>query len=155
MEIEEKTTERRVIEVEGVEFYAEDIVEPLGWLRHSSVKDTLVDSSVLRRMKKAGLVRKKKSGGFMSMNDDEGTIKWEQVNGKCEYLFEELTEPYYRLRPKHKSSSSNEFGMWDEKEDENAREKAEEKVAELNERNPDVDFYLDEEQLNSIRVKKS
>lgn len=155
MEIEEKTTERRVVEVEGFEFYVENLIEPLGWLRHCSIKDSLVDSSVLRRMEKAGLIKKKESDVFMSRNDDDPTIEWEQVNGKCEYLFEELTEPYYRFRPKHNSSSQNEFGMWDEKEDENAREKAEEKVAELNERNPDVEFYVDEEELSSIRVKNS
>ena len=46
------------------------------------------------------------------------------------------------------------FGMFDELEDEDAREKAEERLEELRERNPDVEFVLDEEELNSIPVRE-
>lgn len=153
MNIEEKTTESRVVEVDGVDFYVKDLANPLGWLRRGSVKDSLVDSSVLRRMKEAGLVRKTEKGDLRSLSTDNRTIKWEPVDDKCKELFEELSVSYCRLRPKIDTATSG-FGMWDEMEDENARKKAEEKVAELNERNPDVEFYLDEEELTTFKVKK-
>ncbi len=110
-----QTEEKRVVEVGGVEFYVEDLVQPLGWLRRGEIKDELVDSSVLRRMEEAGLVRKKRSGGLMSMSDDDPVTKWEQVDGKCKELFDELNEPYCRLRPKVKRKGG--FGMFDELED--------------------------------------
>ena len=149
MEVNDRveTEERKIIEVEGVEFYVEDLVQPLGWIRHDSIKDDLVDSSVLRRMERAGLV--KKTGGSHPMIEEVQPVKWKDVDGKCRELFEKLNEPYYRLRPKVKIPTPS-FGMWDEQEDENAREKAEEKLEKLQKRNPDVEFYLDEEKINSI-----
>lgn len=146
-----QTEKKRIIEIDGIEFYVKDLVQPLGWLRYDEIEDELVNSAVLRRMEKAGLVRKKRSGGFMSMSDDDPTTKWEQVDGKCRELFNKLNEPYCRLRPKIAKTSG--FGMWDEKEDENAREKAEERLEELRERNPDVEWKLDEEELNAIPIR--
>lgn len=151
MEVNDRveTKERRIIEVEGVEFYVENIVQPLGWLRHRSIKDDLVNSNTLRRMEKAGLV--KKTGGPHPMIAEVQPVKWKDVDGKCRELFEELNEPYYRLRPKVKTPTPS-FGMWDELEDENAREEAEMKLKELQERNPDVEFHLDEEKIDSIPI---
>lgn len=146
-----QTEEKRIIEINDIEFYVEDLVQPLGWLKRGEVEDELVNSAVLRRMKKAGLVRKKRSGGFMSMSDDDPVTKWEQIDGKCSKLFDKLNEPYCRLRPKIVTKSG--FGMWDEKEDENAREKAEKRLEELRERNPDVEWELDEEELSSIPIR--
>lgn len=152
MDIKERTTERRVVKIEGIDFYVEELANPLGWLRRGSVKDSLVDSAVLHRMKEAGLVQKTTTGGLMSLSDDEPVTKWEPVDDKCSELYEDLTVSYCRLRPKLDTGTSG-FGMWDEIEDKNAREKAEEKVTELNERNPDVEFYLDEEQLNTFQFE--
>lgn len=155
IEFTEKSEERRVIEIEGIDFYVEDLVKPLGWLRRGEVEDDLVDTSTLRRMEEAGLVKKKTEGGLMSMSEDDPTTKWVSVDGKCQELFNELNEPYHRLRPKiDRRETPSAFGMWDEQEDQNAREKAQEKVEELNERNPDVTFKLDEEELNCIPTKK-
>jgi hypothetical protein len=155
LEFSERSEERRVIEVEGVEFYVEDLVRPLGWLKRGEVEDEIVDTSTLRRMKEAGLVQKKTEGGFMSMSEDDPTTKWKPIDGKCQKLFNQLNEPYYRLRPKiDHGETPSAFGMWDEQEDENAREKAQEKVEELNERNPDVTFKLDKEKLNCIPTRK-
>jgi hypothetical protein len=146
-----RTEEKRVIEVNGVEFSVEKIAGPLGWLRRGKVDDELVNSAVLRRMADAGLVQQNTSGGLMSMEpDSEQTTEWVQVGGRCKDLFEQLNEPYARLRPKIDTTETGPFGMWDEMEDEDARKEAEAKVEELNERNPDVEFYLDEEELSHI-----
>lgn len=149
MDVTTKTEGRRIIEVGGVEFYVEDLVNPLSWLRHGEVKETLVDKSTLRRMEEAGLVRKQ-MGGLMSDTSGEPD-KWEQVDGKCRELFEQLNEPYHRLRPKVAGVSG--FGMWDESEDDRARQKADHAKARLERRNPDVEFFVDEEELSSIKVR--
>lgn len=151
MEVSESTTTERTVTVNGVQFTVRELANPLGWLRRGEIKDELVNTSVLRRMKEAGLVRKKTSGGFMSMSDEDPVTKWEQVDNKCKELFDRLNEPYYRLRPKVDTMATpSSFGMLDEQEHSNARERAERVVAELNERNPDVTFKVDEEQLNAF-----
>lgn len=153
MEIESRTqTEaRRVIEINNVEFYVEDLVEPLGWLRFDEVNDDLVNTTVLKRMEEAGLVREKSKKSLMKP-DDEIPRRWEQVDGKCRELFDELNEPYYRLRPK--VATTRGFGVWDEQEDENAREEAEDRLEELRERNPDVEWEMDEEEVSSITIRE-
>jgi len=146
----EQTETRRIIEVNDVEFYVENLVQPLGWLRTGSIKDSLVDTSTMRRMKEAGLVRY--DDGSRMMTSDTGPAKWHDVDGQCRELFEELNEPYCRLRPKVETVGQNKFGMFDENEDPEARRKAEMVKAHLEQRNPDVKFKLDEEELNAIPV---
>lgn len=155
MDVTTRTQEeaRRVIEVDGVEFYVEDLVQPLGWLRTGSIEDELVDTNVMERMEEAGLVRRQSKTKRGSFEHDH--YEWEGVDGKCRELYEQLNEPYFRLRPEvDPPKGPSPFGMFDEQEDENARERAERVVAWLNDRNPDVEFALDEEQLSSIRVRE-
>lgn len=156
MDVTTRTQEeaRRVIEVDGVEFYVEDLVQPLGWLRHGSVKDELVDSTVLNRMKEAGLVKKTGGPHPLMVSNEAPPEKWKQVDGKCSELFDQLNEPYYRLRPQvDRRETPTSFGVFDEQEDENARQRAERVAAELERRNPDVSFKVDEEELSSIRIR--
>jgi len=87
------------------------------------------------------------------MTSDTGPAKWHDVDGQCRELFEELNEPYCRLRPKVETVGQNKFGMFDENEDPEARRKAEQVLAHLEARNPDVKFKLDEEELNAIPVR--
>lgn len=145
----EQTETRRIIEVNDMEFYVENLVQPLSWLRTGSIKDSLVDTSTMRRMKEAGLVRY--DDGRRMMTSDTGPAKWHDVDGQCRELFEELNEPYCRLRPKVEPRQR--YGMFDENEDPEARRKAEMVKAHLEQRNPDVEFTIDEEELNAIPVR--
>jgi len=151
MDITERnqTETRRIIEVNDMEFYVENLVQPLGWLRTGSIKDDLVDTSTLRRMKEAGLVSY--DDGTRLMSENVEADKWHDVDGQCRELFEELNEPYCRLRPKVEPRQR--YGMFDENEDDEARRKAEQVKAHLERRNPDVEFTIDEEELNAIPVR--
>lgn len=148
MDVSESTTTERTVTVNDVTFTVRELAGPLGWLHRGEADDELVDTSVMRRMEEADLVKKQTTGGFMSPSDNDPTTTWKPIGDKCKQLFDRLNEPYSKWRVK--IEGYNKWGPWDGSETENAKEQAEAKLEELEERNPDVSFQLDEEELNSF-----
>jgi len=134
-----ETREQRIIEVNGVEFDARNLFPELSFLRHGEWNGR--NKATLQKMKRAGLVQRR-------IKRDSYT--WVQVDKKCKELFDNLNEPYSKWRVR---CGRTKFGPWDESEVDNAKELATEKKKELEERNPDVEFRLDEEELNQIPIK--
>jgi hypothetical protein len=98
-------------------------------------------------MKCAGLVRKKLKRYSHDMSVTGHT--WEQVDNKCKELFDELNEPYSKWRVR---CGNTKFRPWNESELNDAKERAIEKKK-LEEINPDVEWELDGEEIDSIPIK--
>lgn len=141
-----ETRNHRIIEVNGITFDARNLAKELGFLRSGEWKG--YNDNTLRKMKRAGLVRMKYVRDSHDMSITGKT--WEQVDRKCKELFDELNEPYSKWRV---SCGYTQFGPWDESEVENAKERAMEKKRELEERNPDVEWRLNKEELAHIPIE--
>jgi hypothetical protein len=137
-----QTESRRVVTVNGVEFYVEDIAEPLGALKRGSVEAGRYDLAVLKAMADAGLCEQYTKGGIMT--SEPATRMWRQVDRRCAELYEQLNEPYskYRVKPNHHEY----FGPFTDEQ------QAKDKLDELEERNPDVEWRMDEEEIDRIRT---
>lgn len=138
-----QTESRRVVAVNGVEFYVEDIAEPLRALKQGSVDAGRHDRQVLKAMADAGLCEEYTSGGLMTM--EKSSRKWRQVERRCAELYEQLNEPYSKYRIKPNRTRSMVGPIMDEQE-------ATDKLEELEERNPDVDWQMHEEEIDRIRT---
>lgn len=149
MDVTESVEQQRVVEVNGVEFTVKELATPLGFLRGGDSWEGTGYKQTLQKMKRADLVERVVQRSDYDMSA-EGH-KWQQIDGQCSELFDQLNEPYSKWRVKIERYISP-FGMWSELDFDDAEERAREKMEELERRNPDVGFRLDEEQLNNFPI---
>ncbi len=140
-----ETKTQQIVEVNGIEFDARKLFKAVSFLRTVDWKGG--DKNLMNKMREAGLVNRVAERDPYDMSIKDYT--YTQVDRKCSELFDELNEPYSKWRIRGRAK----VGVWNELDSEDAKEKAIEKMKELEERNPDVDWELDEESLNALRLE--